>query len=85
MRIKHKLSLNAAIEAARAGEQGRATQVAAAVEEQSSVSGEVGQNIVVIRDITEATSEGVQRNARASEEISCQASELQQAVAVFKV
>ncbi|MDX1397264.1 MAG: methyl-accepting chemotaxis protein [Oceanospirillum sp.] len=63
----------------------RATQVAAAIEEQSSVANEVGQNIVVIRDITEDSSEAVKRNSEASEEISQQASRLQQVVAVFRV
>ena len=63
----------------------RATQVAAAIEEQSSVANEVGQNIVIIRDITEDTSEAVKRNSEASEEISQQASQLQYVVSAFRV
>ncbi|OOV88285.1 methyl-accepting chemotaxis protein [Oceanospirillum linum] len=63
----------------------RATQVAAAIEEQSSVANEVGQNIVVIRDITEGTAEAVRRNSEASEEISQQADQLQRVVAAFRV
>ena len=63
----------------------RATQVAAAIEEQSSVANEVGQNIVIIRDITEDTSEAVKRNYEASEEISQQSSQLQKVVATFRV
>lgn len=61
-----------------------ATQVAAAIEQQSSVANEVGQNVVVIRDITMSASEAVTLNARASQNISAQALELKQAVAVFR-
>ncbi len=63
----------------------RATQVAAAIEEQSSVANEVGQNIVVIRDITEDTAEAVRRNSESSKEVSQQADQLQQVVAAFRV
>lgn len=61
-----------------------ATQVAAAVEQQSGVAQEVGRNMSSIRDITDQAAGSVQRNSTASQEISAQASRLNQVVSVFK-
>ncbi|WP_114416850.1 methyl-accepting chemotaxis protein [Marinospirillum perlucidum] len=63
----------------------RATQVAAAIEEQSGVANEVGQNVVAIRDITDQAADAVQSNAQASDAIASQARELQKVVSEFKV
>jgi methyl-accepting chemotaxis protein len=60
-------------------------QVAAAIEEQSSVANEVGQNVVTIRDITEDAAEAVRRNSQACQDISDQAGALRKTVSVFKV
>ena len=61
-----------------------ATQVAAAIEQQSGVAQEVGRNMSSIRDITDQAAGSVQRNSTASQEISDQASCLNQVVSVFK-
>ena len=63
----------------------RAIQVATAIEEQSSVANEVGRNIVVIRDITEASAQAVKRNSQASHDISAQAEALRNVVSAFRV
>lgn len=60
-------------------------QVAAAIEEQSSVANEVGQNVVTIRDITEDAAEAVRRNSQACQDISDQAGTLRKTVSVFQV
>ena len=62
-----------------------ATQIATAIEQQSSVASEVGQNVVVIRDITEDAAQAVRDNSRASSDIAAQARELRQVVAAFRV
>ncbi|OXY82654.1 methyl-accepting chemotaxis protein [Oceanimonas doudoroffii] len=61
-----------------------ATQIAAAIEQQSSVANEIGRNVVVIRDITDNTVQSVRNNAHASQDIAEQAQGLQQVVAVFR-
>jgi methyl-accepting chemotaxis protein len=61
-----------------------ASQVATAIEQQSAVANEVGQNVVVIRDITEDAADAVAKNARASTDISVQAEQLQRVVSVFR-
>ena len=61
------------------------TQIAAAVEEQSMVCGEVAQNIIVIRDTTTANVEGVSDNTRSTEIVSQQTSDLKAAIAAFNV
>ncbi|MBB1487516.1 methyl-accepting chemotaxis protein [Oceanospirillum sediminis] len=62
-----------------------ATQIATAIEQQSCVANEVGQNVTVIRDITIDASAAVQKNSQASDDISAQAGELKQAVSIFRV
>ncbi|OPX57037.1 methyl-accepting chemotaxis protein [Oceanospirillum multiglobuliferum] len=61
------------------------TQIAAAIEEQSSVANEVGQNVLTIRDISEDAAQAVERNSKASQDIATQANALHHAVSVFKV
>ena len=63
----------------------RATQVATAIEQQSSVANEIGQNIIVIRDITEDAAKAVRRNAKASADIAQQAEGLLKVVSAFRV
>ncbi|WP_086479325.1 methyl-accepting chemotaxis protein [Oceanospirillum sanctuarii] len=63
----------------------RAAQIAAAIEEQSCVANEVGQNVINVRDITEAAAASVRHNAEASHEISEEADHLYQVVSEFKV
>lgn len=61
------------------------TQVAAAVEEQTAVAGEINQNAERIQGIVETASIQVGQNAEASEEVAKQAAYLQQIVGQFKV
>lgn len=60
-------------------------QVAAAIEEQSSVANEVNRNIVNIRDIAETSNQAAQHTSQASDEILHQAQNLSQSVQQFKV
>ncbi|NKF50885.1 methyl-accepting chemotaxis protein [Shewanella sp. WXL01] len=61
------------------------TQIAAAIEEQSAVAAEVNKNVVVIRDIAEASSHAAEENAASSDDVRQRADGLQQAVSQFKV
>ncbi|QSX39953.1 methyl-accepting chemotaxis protein [Shewanella cyperi] len=60
------------------------TQIAAAIEEQSSVAAEVNKNVVIIRDIAEMSSEAAMNNAKASDEVRDRAALLQKAVSQFR-
>ncbi|QYJ74398.1 methyl-accepting chemotaxis protein [Shewanella sp. FJAT-52076] len=61
------------------------TQIAAAIEEQSSVAAEVNKNVVVIRDIAEESSHAAMANAKASDDVRERAEYLQSAVSQFRV
>ncbi|GAB3523584.1 methyl-accepting chemotaxis protein [Photobacterium alginatilyticum] len=61
------------------------TQIAAAVEQQSLVSDEIGQNVTSIRDITNLNSSVAHENALAANAVANQASSLDEAIAEFKV
>jgi len=61
------------------------TQIAAAVEQQSLVSDEIGQNVTSIRDITNLNSSVAHENAQAANAVATQASSLDEAIAEFKV
>jgi methyl-accepting chemotaxis protein len=61
------------------------TQIAAAIEEQSMVAAEVGNNVVVIRDIADGSSQAAGANAAASEDLRIRAKALQEAVSQFSV
>jgi methyl-accepting chemotaxis protein len=61
------------------------TQIATAVEEQSSVASEINRNAVVIRDIANEAMEQAEQNSRASQNVAEQASLLHQAVDQFRV
>ncbi|WP_199610858.1 methyl-accepting chemotaxis protein [Flocculibacter collagenilyticus] len=61
------------------------TQIATAIDEQSSVAAEVNQNVVKIRDIAEMVNETTKQNAQTSEEVSEQATVLHKLVEQFKV
>ncbi|MEJ2764045.1 methyl-accepting chemotaxis protein [Photobacterium sp. MCCC 1A19761] len=61
------------------------TQIAAAVEQQSLVSEEIGRNITSIRDITNQNSAVAHENAQAANAVASQAGSLDQSIAAFKV
>ncbi|UTV28175.1 methyl-accepting chemotaxis protein [Photobacterium atrarenae] len=61
------------------------TQIAAAVEQQSLVSEEIGRNVTSIRDITDQNSAVAHENAQAANAVASQASSLDQSIAAFKV
>ncbi len=61
------------------------TQIAAAIEEQSMVATEVNKNVVVIRDIAQATADTAAENSIATDNVKERAEFLQQAVSKFKV
>mgnify|MGYP000241333449 CR=1 FL=1 len=61
------------------------TQIAAAIEEQSMVATEVNKNVVVIRDIAQATADSAAENSAATNSVKQRAEFLQQAVSKFKV
>ncbi|MCE0555826.1 methyl-accepting chemotaxis protein [Motilimonas sp. E26] len=61
------------------------TQIAAAIEEQSTVAAEVNRNIVNIRDIAETSNQAASHTSQASEEILNQANVLTQSVRRFKL
>ncbi|WP_064602014.1 methyl-accepting chemotaxis protein [Photobacterium sp. J15] len=61
------------------------TQIAAAVEQQSLVSEEIGQNVTSIRDITNLNSTVAHENAQAANAVANQASSLDQAIAEYRV
>jgi len=61
------------------------TQIAAAVEQQSLVSEDIGQNVTSIRDITETNSVAAHENAQAANAVAAQAASLDEAIAEYKV
>ncbi|UTM57799.1 methyl-accepting chemotaxis protein [Photobacterium sp. CCB-ST2H9] len=61
------------------------TQIAAAVEQQSYVSEDIGERVVSIRDVTNSNVTIVQENVQAAQSVSQQASTLAEAIKVFKV
>ena len=61
------------------------TQVAAASEEQSSASEEIGKNIDSINHVTQETAGGIQQIAQASEDLSRLTVNLQELIAKFKL
>jgi len=61
------------------------TQIASAAEEQSTVAEEINRNVATISQVTDESAQGAEQNARASEDLSSLASDLQQMVARFKV
>ncbi|PSU32625.1 methyl-accepting chemotaxis protein [Photobacterium lutimaris] len=60
-------------------------QIAAAVEQQSLVSGEVGQNVSAISDLTSLNTKVAHDNVQASQSVAQQANGLEQAIAGFRV
>lgn len=60
-------------------------QIAAAAEEQSSVSEEINRNVVEISQVAEQSAEGAQQTAGASNELSELATQLQILISQFKV
>ncbi|WP_417763838.1 methyl-accepting chemotaxis protein [Shewanella sp.] len=60
------------------------TQIAAAVEEQSTVAAEINRNVVAIRDIAEASALAANDNAEASEQVRHLANGLYQSVSQFR-
>ncbi|MBV7261908.1 methyl-accepting chemotaxis protein [Photobacterium sp. WH77] len=61
------------------------TQIAAAVEQQSQVSEDIGARVVSIRDVTNSNVVVVQENAQAAHSVSVQAHTLSQAIKAYKV
>ncbi|MDX1304105.1 methyl-accepting chemotaxis protein [Photobacterium sp.] len=61
------------------------TQIAAAVEQQSLVSDEIGQNVTSIRDITNTNSDVAHENAQAAYAVADQAKSLDEAIAEYRV
>ncbi|PSW04696.1 methyl-accepting chemotaxis protein [Photobacterium lipolyticum] len=61
------------------------TQIAAAVEQQSLVSDEIGQNVTSIRDITNTNSDVAHENAQAANAVADQAKSLDEAIAEYQV
>jgi methyl-accepting chemotaxis protein len=62
-----------------------ATQIATAAEEQTQVTGEVSQNIVSIKDVTDILVLGANQNLLQSQKLNNQASELNGRVSTFIV
>ncbi|GGB13770.1 methyl-accepting chemotaxis protein [Agarivorans gilvus] len=62
-----------------------ATQIATAAQEQTHVTGEISQNIVSIKDVSDQLTEGVSENLAQSQELRKQAEELQSKVKTFKI
>ncbi|WP_108649759.1 methyl-accepting chemotaxis protein [Dongshaea marina] len=60
------------------------TQIATAVEEQSSVANEINRNVTTIRDIAHESSEKTEQNMESSFEVSQQAQSLSRSVEIFK-
>ena len=60
-------------------------QIAAAAEEQSTVSEEINRNVVNISQISEQTASGAEQTTAASTDLSRLASDLQQLVGQFKI
>jgi methyl-accepting chemotaxis protein len=60
------------------------TQIAAAVEEQSTVSDEIARNVNVIRDLSSINVQAVSENAQSATVVANQADDLTAAVRVFK-
>lgn len=61
------------------------TQIAAAVEEQSTVAAEINRNVVAIRDIAESSAQAANDNSSASEDVRKLADSLHQAVSQFRI
>ena len=61
------------------------TQIAAAVEQQSQVSDEIGQNVTSISDITQTNSAVAHENAQAANAVANQAASLDEAIAEYRV
>ncbi|WP_372871328.1 methyl-accepting chemotaxis protein [Shewanella sp.] len=61
------------------------TQIAAAIEEQSSVAAEVNKNVVVIRDIADESSHSALANSKASDDVRERAQYLKSAVSQFRI
>ncbi len=61
------------------------TQIAAAVEQQTQVSDEIGHNVTSIRDLTHQNSAVVHENAQAANAVADQARSLADAIAIYKV
>jgi methyl-accepting chemotaxis protein len=61
------------------------TQIAAAIEEQSSVAAEVNKNVVIIRDIADESSHAALANAKASDDVRERAEYLKNAVSQFRI
>jgi methyl-accepting chemotaxis protein len=61
------------------------TQVAAASEEQSSASEQIGKNIESINQVTQETAGGIQQIAHASEDLSRLTVNLQELISKFKL
>lgn len=61
------------------------TQIAAAVEQQTQVSDEIGHNVTSIRDLTHQNSAVVHENVQAANAVAGQASSLADAIAMYKV
>ncbi len=62
-----------------------ATQIATAAQEQTHVTGEISQNIVSIKDVSDQLTEGVNENLAQSQELRKQAEDLQSKVSAFKL
>ncbi|WP_341502264.1 methyl-accepting chemotaxis protein [Gallaecimonas sp. GXIMD4217] len=60
------------------------TQIAAAIEEQSQVAGEVNRNVVVIRDVAEQSAEAARLNAETSGHVAEHTEQLHQVIARFR-
>ncbi|KFZ37349.1 chemotaxis protein [Shewanella mangrovi] len=61
------------------------TQIAAAVEEQSTVAAEINRNVVAIRDIADSSAQAANDNSTASEEVRHLADGLHHAVSQFRI
>lgn len=61
------------------------TQIAAAVEQQTLVSDEIGQNVTSIRDITDANSTVAHKNSQAANAVAQQAKALGEAIVDYQV
>ncbi|WP_427982607.1 methyl-accepting chemotaxis protein [Agarivorans sp.] len=62
-----------------------ATQIATAAQEQTHVTGEISQNIVSIKDVSDQLTAGVSENLAQSQELRKQAEQLQSKVSAFKL